>query len=86
MTDVTPTDRPKSVRNRCVIGILGGVFVLPILQVAAFSVGIGPSQISIFFSFPERMCADSKRKADNVQFPFWLFAFLRQQKGGAYNE
>ena len=26
MTVVTPTDRPKSVRNRCVIEIFGGVF------------------------------------------------------------
>ena len=26
MTDVTPTDRPKSVRNRCVIKVFGGVF------------------------------------------------------------
>ena len=30
MTVVTPTDRPKSVRKRCVIEILGGVFVLSI--------------------------------------------------------
>ena len=28
MTVVTPTDRPKSVRNYCVIEIFGGVFVL----------------------------------------------------------
>ena len=26
---VTPTDHPKSVRNRCVIEVFGGVFVLP---------------------------------------------------------
>ena len=30
MTVVTPTDRPKSVRNRCVIEVFGGVFVLSI--------------------------------------------------------
>ena len=30
MTDVTPTDRPKSVRNRCVIKVFSGVFVLSI--------------------------------------------------------
>ena len=30
MTVVTPTDRPKSVRNCCVIGSFGGVFVLSI--------------------------------------------------------
>ena len=28
MTVVTPTDRPKSVCNRCVIEIFGDVFVL----------------------------------------------------------
>ena len=28
MTVITPTDRPKSVRNRCVIGVFGSVFVL----------------------------------------------------------
>ena len=30
MAVVTPTDRPKSVRNRCVIEVFGGVFVLSI--------------------------------------------------------
>ena len=38
MTVVTPTDRPKSVRNRCVIEGFGGVFVCPF--VFKFSVGI----------------------------------------------
>ena len=28
MTAVTPTDRPKSVRNICVIKVFGGVFML----------------------------------------------------------
>ena len=28
---VTPSNRPKSVRNRCVIEIFGGVFVLMLL-------------------------------------------------------
>ena len=28
MTAVTPTDRPKSVRNSCVIKVFGGVFML----------------------------------------------------------
>ena len=28
VTDVTPTDRPKSVRNRCLIEGFGGVFML----------------------------------------------------------
>ena len=31
MTVVTPIDRPKSVRNRCVIEVVGGVFVLSIV-------------------------------------------------------
>ena len=30
MTVVTLTDRPKSVRNRCVIEVFGGVFMLSI--------------------------------------------------------
>ena len=30
MTVVIPTDRPKSVRNRCVIEVFGGGFVLSI--------------------------------------------------------
>ena len=28
MTAITPTDRPKSVRNSCVIKVFGGVFIL----------------------------------------------------------
>ena len=51
---VTPTDRPKSVRNRRVIEVFGGVFVL-LHCFLYFSVGerafvIGLSQISSFFS------------------------------------
>ena len=49
---VTLTDRPRSVRNRCVIEDFGGDFLFCHV---AFSVGIGtfvigPSQISSFFS------------------------------------
>ena len=55
MAIVTPTDRPKSVRNRCVIEVFGGVFVLSRCS-SDFSVGsgafvIGLSQISSFFSW-----------------------------------
>ena len=54
MTAVTPTDRPKSVRNRCVIQVFGGVFNVVTLLLD-FSVGVGAfvtglSQISSFFS------------------------------------
>ena len=51
---VTPTDRPKSVHNRCVIEVFGGVFVLTRCFLD-FSVGVGAfviglSQISSLFS------------------------------------
>ena len=51
---VTPTDRPKSVRNRCVIEVFVGVFVFS-RCVLDFSVSVGVfvvglSQISSFFS------------------------------------
>ena len=54
MAIVTPTDRTKSVRNRCVIEVFGGVFVL-LRCFFDFSVGVGAfviglSQISSFFS------------------------------------
>ena len=54
MAIVTPTDRPKSVRNRCVIEVFGGVFVLSRCFLD-FSVGVGAfvigmNQISSFVS------------------------------------
>ena len=51
---VTPTVRPKSVRNRCVIELFGGVSVLSlcpfyiIVGMRAFVIGL--RQISSFFS------------------------------------
>ena len=50
----TPTDRPKSVHNRCEIEVVGGIFVLS-LCLFEFSVGIvafiiGLSQIISFSS------------------------------------
>ena len=53
MAVVTPTDRPKSVRNCCVMEVFGGTFVLSVCFLD-FSVGvgfsvIGLSQISSFF-------------------------------------
>ena len=58
MTVVTPTDRPQSVRNRCVIDILVAFLCCPI--VFEFSVGIeffalDLSQISFFFSLKFNM-------------------------------
>ena len=54
VTVATPTDRLKSVQNRCVIDVFGGVFVL-LRCFLDFSVGVGAfviglSQISSFFS------------------------------------
>ena len=55
MTAVTPTDRPKSVGNSCVIKVFGGVFMLSCcfldcsLGVGGFVGGL--RQISSFFSF-----------------------------------
>ena len=54
MAVFTTTDRPKSIRNGCVIEIVCGVFVLSCCFLD-FSVGVGVfvirlSQISSFFS------------------------------------
>ena len=55
MTVVTPIDRPKSVRNRCVIEVFGGVLVFSRcfldFSVDAGAFVIGLSQISSFFIF-----------------------------------
>ena len=55
---VTPTDRPKSVRNRCLIELFCGVVCVVTLPLFDISVGVGAfviglSQISSFFSFKE---------------------------------
>ena len=51
---VTPTDRPKSVRNRCVIDLFVTLFVLSLcpfdISVGVVGVVIGLSVISSFFS------------------------------------
>ena len=65
MALVTPTDRPKSVRNRCLIELFCGVvcvvtcpfdisvgvgaFVIGLGQISSF-LSVGISQISSFFS------------------------------------
>ena len=55
---VTPTDRPKSVRSRCVIDLFVALFVLPLcpfdISVGVEVLFIGLSQISSFFSYPFR--------------------------------
>ena len=52
---VTPTDRPKSVRNRCVIELFVALFMLSLcpfdISVGVWAFVIGLSQISSFFSF-----------------------------------
>ena len=54
MPFVTPTDRPKSIRYRCVIEVFGGVFFVLSRRFLDFSVCLGAfviglSQISPFF-------------------------------------
>ena len=55
MTVATPTDRSKSVLNRCVIEVFGGVFLFShcfldvSVCVGAFVIGV--SQISSFFPY-----------------------------------
>ena len=52
---VTPTDRPKSVRNHCVIKFFVAFFVLSLcnfdISVGVWAFVIGMSQISSFFLF-----------------------------------
>ena len=57
---VTPTDRPKSIRNRCVIELFVALFVLSLCPFD-ISVGdgvffIGLSQISYFLSSSVQLC------------------------------
>ena len=70
MTAVTPTDRPKSVRNSCVIKVFGGVFMLSCCFLDC-SVGVGVfvtglSQISSFFSYvaKAKLCLASDKKEE----------------------
>ena len=71
MDDVTPSDRPKSVHNRCVIEVFGDVLVLS-RGVLDFPVGerafiIGLSQISSFFSLYDHVKHESCRKVSWLQ-------------------
>ena len=71
MAIVTPTDRPKSVRNRCVIEDFDGVFVLS-RCFFNFSVGVGAfvlglSQISSFLARRDHRVGTKRRYYDSVQ-------------------
>ena len=63
MAVVTPTDRPKSVHNRCVIELFVALFVMSLcpfdisVGVGAFVIGL--SQISSFFSIYLRNAAET---------------------------
>ena len=46
---VIPTDRPESVRNRCVIEVFGGVCCVDTFSVGVWASFIAFSQISFFF-------------------------------------
>ena len=75
MAVATPTDRPKSVRNHCVIKGFGGIFVLS-RWFLVFSVGVGffvieLSQISSFFSI-EWLCGSKNKKTGATHIPTYL--------------
>ena len=67
MTAVTPTDRPKSVRNSCVIKVFGGVFMLSRCFLDC-SVGVGV--------FCHRTESDLFLFLSLHYFPVFLFSFL----------
>ena len=75
MTAVTPTDRPKSVRNSCVIKVFGGVFMLSrcFLDCSAV-VGVfvtGLSHISSFFSWTcAELCEAFTFLVENIYVQF----------------
>ena len=69
MAIVTQTDRPKSVRNRYVIKVFGGVFVLSRcfldLSVGEGAFAIGLSQIFSFFTY--KNCLTPRQHTCKVQ-------------------
>ena len=71
MTVVTPTDRPKSVRNRWVIEVFGGHFCC--LLVFEFSVGIGFLSLECLrSSFFSKFSLCAKRSS----FPVWDLSYF----------
>ena len=71
---VTPTDRPKSVRNRCVIELFVTLYMLSLcpfdisVGVGAFVIGL--SQISSFFSV---------NNVFDYNLQWWLSTFFQHQ-------
>ena len=85
MAVVTPTDRPKSVRNRCVIELFVALFVLSLCPfdisvcVGAFVTGL--RQVSSFFSSTYHDCVISSFShipvAKHHTYPaFWVLPFV----------
>ena len=73
LTAATPTDRPKSVRNRCVIKVFGGVFYVVMMLLGFFSVGVGAfviglSHISSIFSL--KTCMVNNHMSITVMLPY----------------
>ena len=79
VTAVTPTDRPKSVRNSCVINVFGGVFMLSrcfldcSVGVGVFVIGL--SQISSFFSICNYVYNDEGDSPVKWDYPYKLVTF-----------
>ena len=81
MAIVTPIDRPKSVLNRCVIEVFGGVFMLSRCFLD-FSVGVGAfviglSQISSFFSYHEFLLASRSSRLVEAYIMKITMTFIR---------
>ena len=71
MTAVTPADRPKSVRNSCVIKVFDGVFMLSRCFLD-YSMGVGVfvtglSHISSFFSYTQLQFNISKHVEEKCE-------------------
>ena len=76
----TPTDRPKSVRNRCVIELFGSVFVLS-LCLFDFSacVGVFPYDLFLFYLrnrewIIRTLCPPMRLRRDPSYNPYHLLA------------
>ena len=76
---VTPTDRPKSVRNRCLIELFVALFVLSLcpfdisVGVGAFVIGLSQiSFLSLFLCFWNFLCILGHRtQSDRFLFSLW---------------